>query len=152
MAGKRTCFKRRTLPKRLVAGQLDRLNRNMPEVKAVILGAQQIIDDRGGEQQASLLLQRAAFRTMHLDVLLSRDELAMAEGKEIDRPQYVATAQTWLRYADKIGLERRARPALNVREYLAQRATQNPVPAQAVESPAAVEPVDGPGRALEEQP
>jgi hypothetical protein len=130
MAGKRTGFKRRVLPKRLMAGQLDRLNRNIPEVRAVILGAQQIIEDRGGESQASLLLQRAAYRCMHLDVLLSRDELTLAEGKAIDRVAYINAATTWLRYADKIGLSRAPRPVKTLAEILAEPEEESPPPEQ----------------------
>jgi hypothetical protein len=122
MGGKRSGFttKRKTLSRRYVSGQLDRADRRAPEVRATIEGAQAIIEDRGGEATASFLLQRAAYRTMHLDMLLSRDELKLAQGKDVDRAEYLAAADSWLRYAKLIGLERRARQ-VRLAEYLARR-------------------------------
>jgi hypothetical protein len=121
MGGKRTGAKRRTLPRRYVSGMLDRLDRAMPEVRAVIQGAQQIIEDKGGEEHASFLEQRAAYRTMHMDMLCARDELKLAQGQEVDEDRYRSNAETWRRYALMLGLPRVVR-SVTFRDRLAQRA------------------------------
>jgi hypothetical protein len=94
----------------------------------VLEGAAQIIEDRGGEEFASLLLQRAAHRVMHLDGLLSADELKLAQSQEIDRILYLNTAEVWLRYARAIGIERSAKRVPRIAEYLAARAAESKAP------------------------
>lgn len=130
MGGKRSGVSRkaRTLPRRYTDGALARVDRRGAGVRAVLEGAQQIIEDRGGEAAASLLLRRAAHRTMHLDQLLAQDELRMTQGQPINQAAYLAGAQTWLRYANAIGLGRRAKLLPRALDYAAQVAAEDGAP------------------------
>jgi hypothetical protein len=101
--------KRRALPKKFSMGALARADRRALPVRYVVEGAQQILEDRGGAETASFLLQRAAHRTMHLDQKLAAVELDIAQGKPVDDSAYMKGAATWLRYAEAIGLMRVAK-------------------------------------------
>lgn len=130
MGGKRSGVSRlrRTLPKTFTTGGLSRLDRRGAEPRRVIEGAQQILEDKGGKDLAGLLMQRAAYRVMSLDGLLARDELTLAQGGDIDRAAYIAAATVWLRYAQAIGLDRKARRVPSLAEYAAS--IQPSVPAK----------------------
>ena len=146
-----TTRKRRTLPKTFQEGQLDRVDRRAKAVRAVLEGAEQIIEDRGGEELASHLMRRAAHRVMHLDQVLAQDELRLVQGQSIDRPQYIAAAQTWLRYAQAIGLDRKARRVQSLADVLAQQSSPPPADSvrQSAASPAATPAVSAGGGDLE---
>ena len=118
MSGQGQSKRRRTLPTRFRDGAaLARADGRAREVRAIRDGARAIIDDRGGEEAVSFLARRTATRVMFLDGLLSRDELAIAEGREIDRSAYVRNAQVWLKYAAQLGLGRVAKPAESLADY-----------------------------------
>ena len=67
---------------------LARADRRALPVRYILEGAQQILEDRGGADRASLLLQRAAHRVMHLDQQLSEMELRRTQGGVIDDVVY----------------------------------------------------------------
>lgn len=118
MSGQGVSKRRRRLPTRFRDGSaLSRADGRAREIRAVRDGARAIIEDRGGESAVSFLARRAATRTMFLDGLLSQDELAITDGKEIDRAAYVKTCMTWLKYANTLGLQRVVRK-VDADEYL----------------------------------
>ena len=112
--------RRGTLPRTYSESSLAKADRRRAPVRLVIEGASHILEDGGGRDQASFLRIRMAHRAMHLDGILSRDELALAEGKEVDRASYLTAAQTWLRYATALGLERRSRPAKRMADFVSE--------------------------------
>lgn len=118
MGGKRSgaSRKRTTLPKKFSEGALSRADRRGTAVRYVREGAQQILEDRGGADHASLLMRRAAHRVMHLDQLIASQELRMAQGQPVEVNEYLASCATWLRYAQAIGLTRTARRATLAQE------------------------------------
>jgi hypothetical protein len=103
-------------------GALARLDQRSAEVQALKRGAEQILEDT---QRNSFIAVRMAHRLMHLDQLLARDELRLAEGGEIDRERYLAAAQVWLRFATTLGLQRAAKPVKRLADVLAE-AGQSP--------------------------
>lgn len=113
--------KRRQLPKTLTTGGLARADRRAAEVRAVLDGAAAILEDHGGADNASFLRVRMAHRVMHLDALLNRDEFALAQGRDIDRANYLNAAQTWLRYAQALGLSRVAKPVESLHSYMRRK-------------------------------
>lgn len=123
MAGKRI-YRRKTLPKTFREGALAGADRRYAPIRAVLDGAAQVLEDGGGADQASFLRVRASHRVMHLDQLLAKDELRLAQGQEIDRVAYLNGCQAWLRYANALGLERRARPAETFRGVMARLAAE----------------------------
>ena len=100
---------RARLPRKLRDGAFAKLDRRGRDVRIVVEGVGAIVADRGGEEQVSFLERRTAHRAMHLDALLMRDEAALAAGQPIDVAQYLAGTTTWLRYAQALGLHRKAR-------------------------------------------
>jgi hypothetical protein len=123
MAGKRI-YRRKTLPKTFREGALAGADRRYGPIRAVLGGAQQVLEDGGGADQASFLRVRAAHRVMHLDQLLAKDELRLAQGQEIDRIGYLTGCAAWLRYANALGFERRARPVESLQQYMSRRARE----------------------------
>lgn len=119
MSGQGNSKRRRQLPTRFRDGSaLANLDGRARTARAVREGVQAILDDKGGVDAASFLARRTALRVMFLDGLLSQDELALASGKDIDRAGYVRAAQVWLKYANTLGLQRVAKPAEDLHEYM----------------------------------
>lgn len=113
--------KPRRLPRMRRDGAIARLDGRAAEVRLVREGVDAIVADRGGEDTVSFLARRTAHRCMHLDALLMRDEAALAEGGEVDVERYLSGATTWLRYAQALGLHRKARRVPTLAERLAER-------------------------------
>lgn len=111
MSGQGVSKRRRRPPTRFRDGSaLARADGRAREIRAVRDGARAIIEDQGGESAVSFLARRTAIRVMFLDGLLAKDEITIADGKEIDRSAYVKTCLVWLRYVGQLGLGRRAKP------------------------------------------
>jgi hypothetical protein len=102
--------KRKKLTRRFSQGALADADARAPEVRVVREGVEQIAEDRGGEAAQSFLARRMAARAMHLDQMLARFELELLEGRAIDTPTYLAGCATWHRYANSLGLTRKAKP------------------------------------------
>lgn len=125
MSGQGISKRRRALPTRFRDGSaLARADGRARDVRAVRDACAAIIEDQGGDACVSFLMRRAALRTAFLDQVLSRDEMAIAQGAEIDRNAYISAAQTWLRYVTQIGLQRRTRPVEDLHEYMRRRAAE----------------------------
>ena len=114
--------RRRRDPESAVA----RLDARRPDVRAVMAGVTAITEDLGGE--LSFLARRMAHRIMHIDVLLMRDEAAMAQGKPIDTQAYLSGCASWHRLATTLGLERRARPVKRLADVIAEHTSSSPPP------------------------
>lgn len=112
--------KRRTLTRSISDGALARADKRGREVRAVLEGVDAIEADSG--DSLSFLKRRVAQRTMHLDQLLARDELAMAQGRPIDVPAYLTACATWLRYSTTLGLKRVPRKAESLADIRAEYA------------------------------
>lgn len=133
MSGQGVSKRRRQLPTRFRDGSaLANLDGRARVARAVREGVQAILEDKGGADAASFLARRTASRVMFLDGLLAKDEVSIAEGKEIDRAGYVRAAQTWLKYASVLGLQRVAKPAEDLQAYMRRVAAEKAVEAQAV--------------------
>lgn len=126
MSGQGQSKRRRRLPTRFRDGNaLARADGRCRDIRAVRDGVRAILDDGGGEDTASFLRRRVALRTMWLDGLLSNDELAVVEGREIDRGAYVRNAGVWLKYVTQLGLSRTPKPTESLDDYKRRIAAQS---------------------------
>ena len=120
VGGKGSCRtrKRRQLPRRWYEGAVARLDGRSSEVRRLREGVEAILQDHGGDEVATYLARRTAFRAAHLDCLLQRDEVAMISGQPIDEERYLSGLSTWLRYVHALGLERHARDAVALNQLI----------------------------------
>lgn len=126
MSGQGVSKKRRNLPSRFRNGNaIANADGRRRDIRAVRDGVRAILADGGGEDAASFLRRRVATRAMFLDGVLSADELALVQGQEIDRATYTKNAQVWLKYVSQLGLQRVAKPAEDLRQYLKRVAAED---------------------------
>ncbi len=120
------------LPRKYSEGALARLDRRYRDARHMLAAIEQMKADQG-DAPLSFVKLRLIQRTAHLDALLITEEARLAKGENVDLARYLATLQTFVRLASTLGLERRARKVVTLRDYVAARSV---VPASTPEAEA----------------
>jgi hypothetical protein len=77
-----------------------------------------LTDDLGGTEALSYQEQSICKRAIHLERLIEKKESALAQGLPVDEHVYFACVNALSGLLSKIGLKRRARPAISLNEVL----------------------------------
>ncbi len=112
---------RQRLPKTWHPRWLDRIDGRSPVAIAVTGHLQALHEHLGGD--VSVVEARLIQRLVHCDFFAQQQEAAaLTDQPKFDEAAYLALIDRQLRLSQAIGLRRRAKSAMSLREYLAARA------------------------------
>lgn len=107
-----------TLPDNYSARWLDRIDKRTKVAKAVLARIEQLESDAGGAENLTAARRSLIRHAAWLDAIIDSHELRLAAGEEVDMGAYTQLLNSLLGLFRMLGLERKARPAKNLRSHL----------------------------------
>jgi hypothetical protein len=107
-----------TLPKRYRPDFMARLDRRTIFGQAVYDRYQRVTADLGGVESLSTIKQSLVRRLTWFEVMIEGMECRMAQGQEVDIGSWTQLVNTWLGIARMLGLERKPKRGLTLREVM----------------------------------
>jgi hypothetical protein len=105
------------------ADWIEKLDGRTTLARAVNSRLQQLVTDCGGDR--SYMIFSLCKRTVWMEALVEKQEAAAARGEEIDTGRYTQSVNALQGLLRTLGLERRAKPAEDLHEYMRRKATES---------------------------
>ena len=110
---------------RFQSGWLDRLDSRHNLTRELRERYAEVCTDLGGADSLSYMQRGMVERLLWLEYWLSQQEQALAKGQDFDVSRWIQAANSYQGLSKTLGLERKAKEAPTLGEYLAKREAQS---------------------------
>jgi len=113
--------KQSEVPERCTPGWLDQLDGRYAIARELRERFAEVCEDLGGSDTLSYAQRSLVERALWLEYWLSQQEQALAKGQDFDVSRWIQAANSLQGIFTRLGLERKAKNAPSLGEYLKQR-------------------------------
>jgi hypothetical protein len=115
------------VPERYEAGYLEDMDGRVRTARTLRQRRSALVASLGGEDQLSYQELSLCNRIIHLERLIERREMSLAQGVTIDETAYISALNALGSLLTKIGLKRRAKQVQSLSEYVKVQSAQQSI-------------------------